>query len=498
MLPLSATEMRGGLWNEPLVSELGMRDINVGGGLYPSSQSYARVNVGRRATEMATRRNWVSGNKSRFDERGQRDAGPLFYAKKSRVAYHGWEPTKGMAMDSKDNVTMELVEAAADGDLARVKNLLGRGARADFQMPRKYSKNPKLAGLSALMVAAANGAGECVEALAAISNVDQDFNGKTALMMAVEANNSESSRCVEILLSAGADARRRRPDGLTCLLAATLDPSPQGLAKILALAPASDPAATPIAKDSPDCGLTALMIAAKRRDEPRVEALAKMGAIGQESTRHGWTALSFASQLESLPIVDVLLRHGAQDTADHRGRTALIWAAKRGSAQIALRLLPTANIDAQDENGASALAEAARGGFPLAVQALVDAGASLGAKSKSGSTALMEAARGGHVACAKILLSASVDALDGEWRGPLFYAVEGRSLEMVELLLPLLDPRRKDGEGRTAAEAARQSAPPQVEMAERIEARALALAEKDLLSRELGAAASRQSGSGRI
>lgn len=396
---------------------------------------------------------------------------------------------------ARENVTMELVEAASAGLAAQVKVLLERGARADFKMPLKYSKNPKLAGLSALMAAAANGSSECVAELVEASEVDQDFNGKTALMMAVEANDHGSIRCVEILLAAGADAKRRQPDGLTCLLAATLNPRPEGLAKTLALAAASDPSATPTGRD---WELTALMIAAKRRDEPRVEALAKMGAIDQTSKEGGWTALSLAAQLESLPIVDILLREGAQDAPDHLGRTALIWAARRGSAMIARRLLSIANIDAQDADGISALAEAARRGFPLAVQAIADAGADQAAKSKSGATALMEAARGGHVACAKLLLSGGAGAVDNSLRGPLFYAVEGRSMEMVHLLLPFADPRVKDERGATASAMARQSAPPQLKMAERIEARALAMAEMDLLSRELGSAAPKSSGAGRI
>ena len=403
----------------------------------------------------------------------------------------------------KENPSMELVEAASDGDGDRVRELLAKGAVAEFAMPAKYSKRPELAGLSALMAAAAEGRVDCVQELAPLGGLERSWAGRTALMLAVQSREPNSGRCVEVLLAAGANARARLPNGLTCLLAAVSDRSEEGLAKTLALAPASDLGA---AKEWPTGSQgkewqhagsmeTALMIAARDRNLARVEALAAASSPASKSA-----SLAIAAQLESVPIVDMLLTAGAVDNVGAQGKTALMWAAKRGSAKIIEMLAGSgrSEIAAQDGQGQSALAMAAEGGFPMATKALLAAGAPPEARDEKGSTALMLAAKGGRPQCVDLLIPHGVGALDKQGRNALFYAVEGRSMELVDILLRWIDPRIKGADGRSAEACARQSAPPMHDMADRIQARALALEEADELGGLLGPGSPGFSGAARI
>lgn len=394
----------------------------------------------------------------------------------------------------KENSSMEMVEAASDGDGDRVRELLAKGAMAEFAMPEKYSKRPELAGLSALMAAAAGGRADCVQELASLGGLERSRSGRTALMLAVQSRAPNSGRCVEFLLAAGANARALLPDGLTCLLAAVGNRSEEGLVKTLALAPVSDLDAV---KEWPhaDSGGTALMIAVRDRNLARVEALAAASSPASKSA-----SLAIAAQLESVPILDLLLKAGAVDNVGARGKTALMWAAKRGSAKIIEMLAGSgrSEIAAQDGQGQSALAMAAEGGFPMATKALLAAGAPPEAQDENGSTALMLAAKGGHPQCVDLLIPHGVGAMDKQGRNALFYAVEGRSMELVDILLRWIDPRIKGADGRSAEACARQSAPPMHDMAGRIQARALALEEADELGGLLGPGSPGCSGAARI
>lgn len=79
---------------------------------------------------------------------------------------------------------------------------------------------------------------------------------------------------------------------------------------------------------------------------------------------------------EALPLVEVLLAHGAAIDGDPAAETPLIAACSLGAEDVALHLIEAgADVDVAGVQGATALHRAARVGLPGAVAALLDAGA---------------------------------------------------------------------------------------------------------------------------
>ncbi|KAF5632082.1 hypothetical protein F52700_6601 [Fusarium sp. NRRL 52700] len=176
--------------------------------------------------------------------------------------------------------------------------------------------------------------------------------------------------------------------------------------------------------------------------------------------------LLWAAKENSIPGVDVLLRHGAQvNSQDRHGRTALFWAAVNNSEEMARLLLENAaDVDLADEHGATPLHMALECDSDKVLEVLMGHGASLSARTKSaedffgrsrhfdwsspkqiskcsapsGSTPL-------HIAVLKTqsrqmvrtLLDAGVDidAKDDDGETPLVMATRARNLEMMQWLL---------------------------------------------------------------
>ena len=123
------------------------------------------------------------------------------------------------------------------------------------------------------------------------------------------------------------------------------------------------------------------------------------------------TPLIRASLRGHLPVVDVLLAHGANpDVADECGRTALHYAAGCDQSTIVRRLVQAgANVNSRDAQGLTPLAMAAARGLVTTIEALLDAGADASCSDERGMTALMWAANGdgGHASAIRALLAAA-------------------------------------------------------------------------------------------
>jgi ankyrin repeat protein len=153
--------------------------------------------------------------------------------------------------------------------------------------------------------------------------------------------------------------------------------------------------------------------AAMRGDRAAVRAALARKADVNIAQIDGSTALHWAAEHDDIEMADVLIRAGARVAARTReGVTPLQLAATNGSAPLIDRLLK-AGADpnaALTSAGDTALMMAARTGTTDAIRALVEAGANVnGTESWGGTTALHWAVSEGHADAAKALIAAGAD-----------------------------------------------------------------------------------------
>jgi ankyrin repeat protein len=202
-------------------------------------------------------------------------------------------------------------------------------------------------------------------------------------------------------------------------------------------------------------GTTALHWAAHRNDAPMVELLLRAGADVRASNRYGVTPLSLACENGSAEIVERLVKAGADPNVALRdGETALMTAARTGNAAAMKALLAGgADVNAREaRRGQSALMWAANENNSAAVRALVTAGADVHARSSRGFTPLMFAVRAGHIDSSRALLDAGATLSDTLPDGTslLVLAVTNAHFELAALLAERGADVNADAQGWTA------------------------------------------------
>jgi len=178
-------------------------------------------------------------------------------------------------------------------------------------------------------------------------------------------------------------------------------------------------------------GTTAIMFAAHNDDLPLVQALIKAGANVKLKNQFGTSAISEAAIIGSAPIIDALIKAGADPNFKNpEGETPLMEAARSGKVDAARRLLDAgADVNAKEGwGGQSAIMWAAAQSQPDMIKLLASRGADVNAigkvnqwerkvlgeprpkdMNKGGFTPLLYAARENCIECAKNLIAAKAD-----------------------------------------------------------------------------------------
>jgi len=359
-------------------------------------------------------------------------------------------------------------DAAIRNDPGAVRAALARGDFVD-----ETDEN----GDTALIIAAALGSSEAVEALLeGGSNVSASNDGDTPLHFAamkdqVEAANlllswgapfdlrngdlrtplamaawyGKSTEVAELLLSKGASDFLVDRRGLSPLHLAVVRPA---LLVNLALACQN---ITPLVRNAPQLSMKADMVFVLCQNH-----VSQASLIDMPASRDGSTALHLAMRVGNQKAAKILLAQGASvELLDKDGATPLhrlVMQEDRGSASMVRELqVAGADVNVRSSNGESPLHLAAVSGNALAVKALLDIGADIDARTGSvasqpgsdeelvaGMTPLSLAVQYGKVAVVRVLLSrgASTSVASDAGASPLHLAAAvGGSPEVAQLLL---------------------------------------------------------------
>ena len=184
-----------------------------------------------------------------------------------------------------------------------------------------------------------------------------------------------------------------------------------------------------------------LIAAVKGADVAAVRAVLAQKPDVSAAEGDGTTALHWAVHQNSLPIVDLLLKAGANVKAANRyGVAPLHLAASNANAAIVERLLRAgADANAPQPGGETPLMTAARTGDVPTVKALLAYGADVKAKeSWKGQTPLMWAAADNHPDVITLLLKSGAnlnERSNGRVFSPYLFAVRGGHIEAAHTLL---------------------------------------------------------------
>ena len=220
----------------------------------------------------------------------------------------------GATLESRDRLgNMALARAARAGHLALTQALIEQGAAIDAR---------NLEGSTALLLAAENERQATVGFLLA-KGADPNLPGRSGVTALAAAAFKGNDRIVELLIKRGAEANIVDRTGKAAVTYAAARSFTEVVRRLL------DAGVDP--KRSYGNDLTALMWAAGHEDGVNARAavetidlLLDRGAAIDASDNRGQTALMIAAELGRAPVVEVLLRRGADRTmVDKAGKRAI-------------------------------------------------------------------------------------------------------------------------------------------------------------------------------
>lgn len=176
----------------------------------------------------------------------------------------------------------------------------------------------------------------------------------------------------------------------------------------------------------PKTGTTALMEAALCSIEPICKLLIDAGADVNAKDKRGGTALIWAANRASNSVCELLIASGADVHAkDAKGNTALICAGHEGRKSICKLLIASgANVNAQNDYGQTALIPhsywiASWVNWPVEAlcELFIDAGINVNAQDKDGKTALWTAVTKRNLKACKTLINAGINVNTQDKKG---------------------------------------------------------------------------------
>jgi ankyrin repeat protein len=337
------------------------------------------------------------------------------------------------------NVNKQLFDAAINGNIDVVRDMLAKGADINSEDSNKDT---------ALIFASYNGHTQIVDLLIkAGANLNlQNSYKSTALILAASYGYIE---IVELLIKAGADLNIQNNNKNTALTLASF----KGYTEIvdLLIKAGADINSQNNVKD------TALTLAASYGYTEIVELLIKAGADLNIQNNVKDTALTLASWKGHTEIVDLLIKAGADFIFDNYN--ALTFAAREGHVQIVDLLLKAgADVNARTPQENTVLTLAAWKGHTQVVDLLLKAGADVNIQTSNKNTALMLAATYGHTQLVDLLLKAGADLnlQTIKKNTALILAAANGYTQIVDLLLKAgADYTIKNNEGKTALNVAK-------------------------------------------
>lgn len=293
-------------------------------------------------------------------------------------------------------------------------------------------------------------------------------NGETVLMA---ASRKGLLTFVDLFVRSGAKVNQVGP-GQVCALHLALENGHQDVAKFLL-----ESGANIGALDANGC--TPLHIACRKGLTSVAEAILSKSTAGIDSyDKLGMTPLMYATQLNNVPLFDVLIANGAhvscstesgskeKEKEKERGDKAPVGGVGLGSPlhvvsspELASRLLELgASVTARDENSYTPLhTQAMNSSNNPIVLMLLRQGADPNSRAKGKVTPLHLAATNGALRNAELLLhhGADVNALDDAKSTPLHFSSAQGFESLSRLLLEhSADKEIKNSDGRTPAELA--------------------------------------------
>ncbi len=349
-------------------------------------------------------------------------------------------------VEADEALTLELIEAAAAGDIRQVKDLIAAGADVNAQdrgdntalhyaTQKGHLEVVKLlvahgadvnagaqAGWTPLLAAANEGHEDIAEFL--LKNqapVDvADAAGYTPLYYAIWSDDEET---VRTLIAHGADVNKPRKGGYSPLVHAVWQSETANIKALI------DAGADVNVKD--DQGGTPLYWAVDEGAPEVIRLFLEAGA--QMSDLH-------RAVLEGdLGRVKKLVDSGVDvDTRDDLGRPLSYWALSAGQIDVFDYLLKAgADVTISAKEGSTLLHKASERGLTDVVRRLIAKGAAVNARTDGGGTPLFLAATRGHKEACQLLIVNGADvnaALDGG-RHPLGDATARGHEDVVRLLL---------------------------------------------------------------
>ena len=307
-----------------------------------------------------------------------------------------------------DAVSGSLLTASRDGDVERIKSVLGR---------RGLSHERDSEGSTPLMISCASGHVACARLMLAAraDHTVSRSDGSNALTDAVQRGWTE---CAALLLHGGADATGKLHHGWDALSVASLHGHADCVRLLL------DAAADPQSADEDDA--SALSIAAQHGHEACVDVLLSAGADAEKRRSDGLTPLALAAACGHCGCTGLLLEAGARtDTRDKADWLPLLYAAFNGHLGCVRGLLEaSADANAGRRSGFNALMAAASSGQSECMRALLDAGALVRAPKLAAPPAYGNSSRASdgsrhsqHAAGAAGATSLTLATSDGGWAG---------------------------------------------------------------------------------